>query len=665
MPLLLRALRTTLSGAFAHIALSIISSTVEAGVVELDSYTVTARRFPESKAEVPANIKVITREAFERRPAQTLIDVLRTEANLHIKSFSGNAAQSEVSLRGFGANINSRVLVLVDGQKLNRPDIGGHNWLQIPLANVERVEVIKGAQTAYYGNHAVGGVIKITTRGGTEKGAGTAAAILGSHGTAIGRVGYTGKSDDFNYALNFEYNRSDGYRTNSDYETKSGGFKLHHVIDNHTTLHFGGSWTESENGFPGALGPSDAADDRRQSNTPNDRGRGEYGVIFGGINLDWADRRHIEITAGYNRRDLESDFSFSISDNVIESFSFSPKYRLDGGAGRLTIGADAVWDTLRVDRFASASRESLLGAAVLNRETAGGYTLYSRKVGSHWDLSSGFRLEQTAISAKSYDLDFVDPDPANPISSFEDRKSEFAAAFNLGVVYKISEESRVYFRFDRLYRYPATDEIAAYQGFPLASPFNGDLRAETGYNIEGGFASGGEQWEIGVGFFAQWLDGEIDFDFAEFLNVNLWNTRRLGLETSLEYRPNWGRVRLDYSYVNAEFIEGTFRGNELFLVPAHRFSIRGEIVLTEALSAGAGYSYTSSMVEGSDYGNSQSRLPGYHLVDLYARLKVSEAVECFATVDNLFEEEYASLSFFGFSYPAPLRAISVGVSVRF
>jgi len=636
-----------------------------AQVVDLDPYTVTARRFPESKADVPGDIEVITREAIERRPAHSVVDILRTEANLHVQSFSGNAAQSEVSLRGFGANINSRVLVLVDGRKLNRPDIGGHNWLQIPLATVERIEVIKGAQTAFYGNHAIGGVIKITTREGTEEGAGTASVILGNHGTEIGRAGYTGKTGDLGYAVNFEYNQSEGYRENSDYETKAGSFRLRYAPNEHLSLRLGGSWTDSENGFPGSLGPIDVAENRRQSTSPFDEGRGEFWVIDGSVNVDWAEHHHVEVAAAYNLRNLESDFSYAISDNRITSFTLSPKYVFDGPRGRLTVGADALWDTLEVDRFTTASRQAPLGAAVLERSTLGGYLHYHRKLGEKWDLSGGIRLENTKIGADSFDLDFFEPDPANPVSSFEESKEEDSAAYNLGLVHHINDQSRMFLRFDRLYRYPATDEIAAYQGFPLARPFNEELKAETGYNLEVGADWANEQWELSVNFLALWLEGEIDFDFAEFLNVNLWNTRRLGVETGVAYRPNWGQVRIDYSYLRTEFTEGIYQGNELFLVPPHKFSIRAEVAVTDSLAVGGGFAFTSSMIEGSDYANASPRLPAYGVADLYARLKVNETIECFASVDNLFEEEYASLSFFGFSYPAPLRTVNAGVTVRF
>ena len=58
--------------------------------------------------------------------------------------FSGAPADAEIHLRGFGEGSGSRVLVLVDGLRLNRPDMGGINWLQVPLSAVERVEVLRG-----------------------------------------------------------------------------------------------------------------------------------------------------------------------------------------------------------------------------------------------------------------------------------------------------------------------------------------------------------------------------------------------------------------------------------------------------------------------------------------------------------------------------------------
>ncbi len=87
-------------------------------------------------------------------------------------------------MRGFGDASVTRVLVLVDGRRVNRPDLAGTNWLQVPVEDVERVEVVRGPASVLYGDHAVGGVINIITKKGGEKLSVTASGMGGSFGSS-------------------------------------------------------------------------------------------------------------------------------------------------------------------------------------------------------------------------------------------------------------------------------------------------------------------------------------------------------------------------------------------------------------------------------------------------------------------------------------------------
>lgn len=93
-----------------------------------------------------------------------MVDILEKEANVRFRSVVGSNASGDLSMRGFGENSQTRVLIMVDGQKFNRPDMGAINWLQIPLSDIESVEVLRGPMSALYGAAAEAGVIKIKTR---------------------------------------------------------------------------------------------------------------------------------------------------------------------------------------------------------------------------------------------------------------------------------------------------------------------------------------------------------------------------------------------------------------------------------------------------------------------------------------------------------------------
>ncbi|NBD37296.1 MAG: TonB-dependent receptor plug domain-containing protein, partial [Verrucomicrobia bacterium] len=135
-------------------------------VHELEAFTVRAWHFDGVDLQYPGDVRVIDREAIEDSFTSSLPELLGQEANVRMESLTGDPTQGQVSLRGFGENSGLRVLVVVDGQRINRPDLGGVEWQLVPLEDIASLEVIRGGQNVLYGNYALAGVIKVTTRRG-------------------------------------------------------------------------------------------------------------------------------------------------------------------------------------------------------------------------------------------------------------------------------------------------------------------------------------------------------------------------------------------------------------------------------------------------------------------------------------------------------------------
>jgi len=144
---------------------------------------------------VAADVTVIDRETIERSGASAVPQLLEQQANVLVRGQGGNASDGQLSMRGFGDNSGVRVLVLVDGHKANRPDMGGIDWQTLPVSNIEKIEVIRGGQNVLYGNHALSGVVKITTKRGEDVGLQLDGAI-GSFGYYSGSASYGGTVGD-------------------------------------------------------------------------------------------------------------------------------------------------------------------------------------------------------------------------------------------------------------------------------------------------------------------------------------------------------------------------------------------------------------------------------------------------------------------------------------
>ena len=150
----------------------------------------TATRSPLNITEVPASVSLVTAEQIKNSPAQELDDVLRFVPGIDLLGYSGETqhpTSNSLGMRGLGGGAQgiSRGLVMVDGVPINDPFFGYIQWGRVPLANIDRVEVVRGGGSPLWGNYAEGGVINIITREPTEQG-GFVDGGGGSFGTYTG-----------------------------------------------------------------------------------------------------------------------------------------------------------------------------------------------------------------------------------------------------------------------------------------------------------------------------------------------------------------------------------------------------------------------------------------------------------------------------------------------
>ncbi|HIU64895.1 MAG TPA: TonB-dependent receptor [Candidatus Avacidaminococcus intestinavium] len=134
----------------------------------LDEFVVTASKVETKKIDTPANITVIDREKLDSRNYANATEALSEVPGVNIMRAGSKGAsmgQDVILLNG-----DKRVLVLIDGHKVNVASSGNFSadWLP-PVEMIEKIEVLKGAGSAIYGTDAVGGVINIITKKGSEQ----------------------------------------------------------------------------------------------------------------------------------------------------------------------------------------------------------------------------------------------------------------------------------------------------------------------------------------------------------------------------------------------------------------------------------------------------------------------------------------------------------------
>lgn len=144
-----------------------------------DGIVVTATRGKSLTSEIPASVDVISAEKIALKAPQNMAEVLDNVQGVFVKDYGGLTGVKTISLRG---SSSEQVLVLLDGQRLNNAQNGQVDFSTISLEGVEKVEIVRGGNSALYGADAIGGVINIITKkDNTDKGfSGSAKYALGS-----------------------------------------------------------------------------------------------------------------------------------------------------------------------------------------------------------------------------------------------------------------------------------------------------------------------------------------------------------------------------------------------------------------------------------------------------------------------------------------------------
>jgi vitamin B12 transporter len=165
-----------------------------------DEMVVTANRISQSLNSTLGDVTVIERDQIERAGFSSLSELLQRQPGISMSSNGGAGKASNIYLRGTNAD---HVVVLVDGIRINSATLGTFSFENMPLAQIERIEIVRGPASSLYGADAIGGVIQIFTRKGEGEGSFRphAAVGMGSYHTRTGEAGFSGQTDTTRYGL--------------------------------------------------------------------------------------------------------------------------------------------------------------------------------------------------------------------------------------------------------------------------------------------------------------------------------------------------------------------------------------------------------------------------------------------------------------------------------
>lgn len=177
---------------------------------QLKDTVVTATRTAQPLSDLLADVTVVDRETIERSGAAGLADVLARLPGVEFQRNGGPGATTGVFLRGAESRFTA---VYIDGVRIDSQATGGAAWESIPLAQIDRIEVLRGPAAAVYGSDALGGVIQIFTKRGEGAFSPFVGIGFGSRHTRKADAGFSGSSGAVDYSVGLGQESSEGFNS--------------------------------------------------------------------------------------------------------------------------------------------------------------------------------------------------------------------------------------------------------------------------------------------------------------------------------------------------------------------------------------------------------------------------------------------------------------------
>lgn len=624
------------------LAPSLAIAAPDARDVELPPLVIT--RATPLKAPAPASIKVIDRQHIEDSAAASLLDVLRSQAGIQIRDMIGDGSRATFSLRGFGENAVNNTLILVDGRRLNQPSQAGADLSSVPLGNIERIEIIRGAGTVLYGDQAVGGVINIVTRTPSSN-EGYLEASRGSHDLEAlrGHI-HQQLGAGFSTYLSGESRTTDNYRDHNNGSYSNAFARLRYDHDSGHAL-YEYQTVDDELLYPNAMTRAQRHADRKQSASTawNDRKTQVHRTaIEQRLNDTWT------ANLDYSHSDQDGAGSFSAPSRFTQdtrSESLSPRLsaRYDSvlGAGEWLLGHDHI----QSDTQASWGTD-------FQQTQRDWYSQLSQGLGEDVTLTLGYRSSQA--------------DDNNQAISQQHKDREDSTS--LGLSWQASEETRLFIKREDVLRWANVDDNA------FVLPGVEFLKPQTGVSWESGI-----EWQDNVQRYQATLyrlnlQDELLYD-AMIANPNSWNgrganinldrTRRDGLLLEAQRQLN-ERLSIggQYSFTDATLRAGTFEDNTVPWVARHTASANLSYLIIPGLRSYLEAVYTGSRYYSGDDANSQQKAGGYTVFNAalsYDYQQFSSKLR----VNNLTGKRYDAFASANSRYPAAEEQVQLSVGYRF
>ncbi len=637
---------------------------------------VTGSRFEENLNEVPANVKVITRDEIANSTSTNIPDVLSQIGGLNVRSTSPGQLNLDatVDMGGYGATANSTTLILIDGQRLNPIDSSGVNWESIPMDSIERIEVLQGGASVQYGNGAVGGVINIITNGNTTK-LNQASVNFGSYGTLINNAILRDSYQDTTYQLSANSANTQGWRQNSAANAYSFDAKVTQkfgAIDRiYVDLFYAYTNAQNPGGVVGQVGQGDPQS-AKFNNIGSNTTTNNSGVRFGGTkglndtSIAELDGFYTTKTAFFANPYWDTQTAYDVgnswqvpSSSKLSGWQLNLSPRVKAGLGSLgssiigyefnkaaqgstdTYGATQQ-DFLNTNFYIAnpnGLNHDIQNASIVNQSI---YGILKLPIAGGLSLDGGARHQNQQANT-------TDSNIFSPNGTVNNSQTYSANAGDVAFNMNYAKNQKIYVKWNQSYRFPNIDE---FWGFNAEGNrvFNGILRPQTAQTYELGGNWMLNSVRINGSIFTSVSQNEITYNPSTGYNYNSpYNINRKGvvLDSSASI-TNKLSIAGGGKYQKSAYNDGPFLGNEIPLTPNLLLNARASYLIDMNWSFGGVVNYVSNQHYDASpsYYNALAVMPSYTVGDVYLAYKLG-GFDAKFTIKNVGNASYATYGGYG------------------
>lgn len=593
--------------------------------------TLSKRSLP--KRQLPANVSVITADDIKNSGAVTVAELLNEKPGINITPYGTAGQLVSVKIRGLGAG---QTLILIDGRPMQGTSLSTlmrADLTNIPLSKIERIEVVRGANSAAFGANAFSGVINIITK--KPKSAELKIAFspqMQSFDTNVYKLAIEQKMEKSGFLVTVDKNISGGWRKNSDYDSNSMFTKLQYDLGQLGKTELSANLLISQSGIPGQnTTPIEQWDNKKELIAASPKARKE-------IKNNYVNLKHAMADYGLN-------FSGYFTDEVLV-------YTDSDG-----------WSS--TDKK-STNKSNQIGCEIQYEPIQwliAGISIHQDKINQDYPESQKDNFTKTAENAAGFVETKIDWKRLVLTPGIRyDYHSIFGGSLNgrMSIVYDITDKTKLSASAGTAWRAPTFLDL--YWPRTTWSEGNENLKPEIGITYNCGVEQNIGKATLKLTLYRHEIENLIAWKDvgAKWRPSNVMKAKMQGAEIEIEHKiaENISQS-FNLSSLNSEQKGESDTDYKLSpYTPSYKTNYRLNYAAPFGLSFSPSIEYVSEQYSGA--GKTRTKLPAFTLANIRVGYKV-KVTEFYFGANNIFDTRYLRIA----DYPMPGRTFYAGMDTQF